>query len=288
MQRVMLASVVGITLVVGTAVAFAVADQKLVLVTVVADESKPAIALAPAAFSISEGKDKLEVVEAVPAKDPLSVVLVVDTALPEGLNASTPEVRAALASFVSTLHAGEPQAEIALYHVAQGARELNGFTSDRATLEKNIGVIAPGSPGDSAMLEGVVTATRVLAGRPAPRRAIVCVSMGTLEGSNLRPEAVTSQVRKSGATLWVVSVQRSNDVSLTSRDMVWTKATTESGGLRQNMNQPSRLAPQLKAVANSLLSQYTLKIARQKDGEVKEFKGQTTNGAPVLFTRWMR
>jgi hypothetical protein len=41
-------------------------------------------------------------------------------------------------------------------------------------------------------------------------------------------------------------------------------------------------------VANSLLSQYFLKIVRKKDGAVKGFKGQTKTGAAVLFTHWMR
>ena len=49
-------------------------NEKLALVTVVADESRPATALTPADFAITEEKDKLQVVEAVPARDPLSVV----------------------------------------------------------------------------------------------------------------------------------------------------------------------------------------------------------------------
>jgi hypothetical protein len=75
---------------------------------------------------------------------------------------------------------------------------------------------------------------------------------------------------------------------LTSRDTVWTRSTADSGGLRQNTVQASRLDAQLTTVANSLLSQYTLRVVRKRDGTVKEFKGQTTKGAQVLFTHWMR
>ena len=57
-------------------------NEKLALVTVAADESRAATALTPLDFVITEEKDKPEVVEAVPARDTLSVVVPVDTALP--------------------------------------------------------------------------------------------------------------------------------------------------------------------------------------------------------------
>ena len=263
-------------------------NEKLVLVTVVADQSGAATGLTPADFSVTEDKDTLQVAEAVPANDPLSVVLVVDTARPEGTAASTPELRRALTSFIATVQQREPAARIALYQVANAATPVIDFTSSRADLDKGLNTIAVGNPAGSAMLEGVAAAARRLGAMPAPRRAIVCIGIGTEEGSGYTPKEVNDHVRKSGATLWVVSVQRASDPSLTSRDTVWTRSTADSGGLRQNTVQASRLDAQLTTVANSLLSQYTLKIVRKKDGAVKELKGQTTRGAQVLFTHWMR
>ena len=85
-----------------------------------------------------------------------------------------------------------------------------------------------------------------------------------------------------------MSVQSSRDASLTNRDTVWTRATEDTGGLRHNVVQATRLDVPLQSVANSLLSQYFLKMIRSRDGATKGFKGQTTSGARVLFTRWMR
>lgn len=262
--------------------------EKLVLVTVVAGEGQPAAGLTPADFTISEERDKVEVLEAVPARDPLSIVLLVDKAIPEGMAATTPEIRRALTTFVSTVQAAEPAAQIAIYHVANAAIPLVGFTSDRGALDKAIETFASGTEPGSAMLEGVLTAANLLQARPAPRRAIVCVSVGTRDGGNWQPDKVRGDVRKSGATLWVVSIERSSDPSLTNRDTVWTRVTEDTGGLRQNAVQASRVEPPLKLVANSLVSQYTLKLSRKKDGAVKGFKGQTTGGSQVLFTHWMR
>jgi hypothetical protein len=262
--------------------------EKLALVTVVADESRPATALTPADFVITEEKDKLEVVEAVAAKDPLSVVLLVDTAITADGAAPTPEMRKGLKAFVATLLAGEPGAQIALYQVANAAIPVTDFTSSRADLDAGITTIASGTGAGSAMLEGVGTAAKRLGQRPAPRRAIVCVGIGTAEGTSLQPKRVGDEVLQSGATLWVVSLQNSFDAPLTNRDTLWTRSTADSGGLRQNIALATRIEPRLQAVANSLLSQYFLKMVRSREGAVKGYKGQTAQGAQILFSRWTR
>jgi hypothetical protein len=272
----------------GAAAVFGAPSEKLVMVTVVADPSKPAAALTPADFTVTEEKDSIQVIEAVPAKDPLSIVLLVDTALPQDGSAATPELRKALKAFVATIQAGEPSARIALYQVANAALPVKDFTADRTVLDGGIDLIASGTPAGSKMLEGVVTAAKRLGDRPAPRRAIVCVGIGTAEGTSLNPKIVGDTVRQSGATLWVVSVEGFRDASLTNRDTVWTRVTADTGGLRQNVVQVTGLDSPLQRVANSLLSQYFLKMVRKQEGPVKGFKGQTAGGSAVLFTRWMR
>ena len=263
-------------------------DQKLALVTVVADQGKPADTLSPADFRITEEGGSVEVIEAVPARDPLSIVLLVDTALPADGSAVTPELRRALKAFVAAIQAGDPSAQIALYRVENAAMPVKDFTSARADLDAGIDLLASGTDARSKMLEGVVLAAKLVGARPAPRRAIVCVSIGTAEGTALNPKIVSDTVRNAGATLWVVSVQNSRDASLTNRDTVWTRATEETGGVRHNVVQATRLDVPLQSVANSLLSQYFLKIARSRDGASKGFDGKTAAGAAVLFTRWMR
>jgi hypothetical protein len=286
-SRVM-ACAIGVTLGAAGLSALAAPSEKLALVTVVADDTRAAAGLTPADFSLTENKKPAQVSEAIPARDPMSIVLVVDTGAPAGIATPTAELRRALTSFVATVLAAEPATKIAVYQVATAATPLADFTSDRAALDKAIGLVASGNPTGTPMLEGVVTAATRLGTMPAPRRAIVCVGMGTAEGSSYEPDDVGKRVRKSGATLWVVSVQGAGDQSLTSRDTVWKSVTADTGGLRQNSVQATRLDPQLKTVANSLLSQYMLKIIRQYEGAVMGFTGQTTSGAQVLFTHWMR
>lgn len=279
-------AIAGATAIGGAAVI--VPNEKIALVTVVADAAKPATGLTPAEFTITEGKDAVQVVEAVPAKDPLSVVLLVDTALPSDGRAATPELRKALHAFVSTLLSGEPNAKIALDQVATGVTSIRDFIDNRSDLDASIDLIASGNPNASGMLDAVTRAAAKVGQRTAPRRAIVAVSMGTDEDTSLQPKAVASAVRQSGATLWVLSVQGLLEKQLTNRDAAWTLATEESGGLRQNIVQTTQLETYLRSVANSLLSQYYLKMVRKSDGAVKGLKGQASQHAQVLFTHWMR
>jgi len=264
------------------------AAEKLALITVFADQGKPAAGLAPSDFTVMEEKTKLDVIEAVPARDPLSVVLLVDTALPADGAAATPEMRRALNSFVAALLDGEPGAQIALYQVSNAGLPVKDFTSSRAGLEAGINTIASGTAPGSAMLEAVRDAAKKVGERPAPRRAIVAVGIGTAEGTALQPKPVTDVIMAAGATLWVVSVQGAADSSLTNRDTVWTRGTETTGGIRQNVVQATRLEASLKSVAHSLLSQYFLKMTRSKEGAMKGLKGQTSQGSQVLFTRWTR
>jgi hypothetical protein len=172
--------------------------------------------------------------------------------------------------------------------VSNAGLPVKDFTSSRAGLEAGINTIASGTAPGSAMLEAIVGAATKVAERPAPRRAIVAIGIGTAEGTALQPKRVSDAVMQSGATLWVVSVQGAVDSSLTNRDTVWTRGTEVTGGIRQNVVQATRLEASLRSVANSLLSQYFLKMSRSKDGAMKGLKGQTAQGGQVLFTRWMR
>ena len=52
--------------------------------------------------------------------------------------------------------------------------------------------------------------------------------------------------------------------------------------------QISGLENQLKAIANTLASQYTITFARKSDSAVQQLTGNTTKGAKILFSHWVR
>ena len=286
------ASVIGIlaaAAAAGGSAAAVSAGSKTVLVSLAATASGPIQGLSAGDVKVQEDKTPVEVTEVVPATDPMSVVLVLDVTYPMGRNPPTQDLRRAVTSFVSTVRSGAPDAQFAILSVSNAAVPLVDFTSDQARIADAIGHIVVGAQTGSVMLEGVVRASQSLEHRPAPRRAIVAVSFGSAEAGAERPSNVAKELQKSGATLWTMSLASSSDVAqAAARDEAWSKLTAASGGLGLAGVEVTGLDNQLKTIANTLVSQYSVTFARKGDGAVKPLTGETAKGAKILFSRWMR
>lgn len=266
------------------------ATQKTALVTVVAPATGPLKALTARDFVVHEDNAVREVTTAELATDPLSISLLVDIAQPPlGVPASTLELRASLANFVKTIKASSPDAEIALTEFGGAAIPTVAFGKP-ADLDKAIQRLTPEPRASSVMLEALVDASQAVGARPAPRRAIVSVDFNTAEGSTIEPRNVNDALHKSGATIWAVSIyQAGTDATVAPRrEGVLHDMTIANGGLHLTAFSAATLESMLQSVANSLLSQYTISFARAGSGTPKSIKGETTAGAKVLFSPWMR
>ena len=265
------------------------ADSKTVLVSVVAAASGPVGDLSPADVRMQEGRTPVEVTGVASAGGPISVSLVLDTSYPMGRFPPTQDLRRGVTSFVSAVRSAAPDAQFSLYSVSNAAIPLCDFTADPARIADAIAHLVVGTQAASPMLEGVVDASHALERRPPPRRAIVAVSFGSTEAGAERPVDVAADLLKSGATLWTVSVTGTGDVAQSvARDEVWSRVTAGSGGMGIRVVQASGLETQMKIVANTLASQYTVTFARKRDGPVEQLAGETTTGAKILFSHWVR
>ena len=276
-------------------------QQKVALVTVVADANGSIKDLTAKDFIVTEDNNKREVVDAQLADDPLSVALIIDISQPPmGVIPPTQDLRTAVASFVRTIQAGSPSAKISLSEVGGAAVTPVNFTAKFEELEKGINHLVPGDARQAVLLEALVDASKRLGEQPPPRRAIVSVDFTSQEGSAERSlkEAVEA-VHKVGATLWPVSVRgsatgttdasgmRSTFQPSQIREEAFNKITQANGGMRLQAVDAPGLGPNLKIVANSLNSQYTITFVRT-GGNPKSTKIETTRGAKVLLTPWMR
>lgn len=262
-------------------------QQKMALVTVVADGSGPIRDLTAKDFIVTEDGQKREVVGAALADDPLSVALLVDTSSPAaGTTPPVQDLRNALTAFVKAVQSQNSAAHVSLSEFGGAAVERVPF-SKPGDLGNAIGRLYPNQQGQAVLLEALVDAGKQLAAQPAPRRAIVSVDFNTPEGSAERTmKNAVEAVHKAGATLWSVSVRGS--VSTTpSREDVLNKMVQANGGLRLMPVDVTGLDPNLKIVANSLASQYTVSFMRT-GGNPKTTKFETTRGAKVQMTPWMR
>lgn len=263
--------------------------QKSALVTVVAEAGTPIRDLKARDFIVKEDGRKGEVTDAQLADDPLSIVFLIDTTQPAlGAMPPTQDLRKAAGTFVQTVLAASPNAQIALGELAGAAVITVDFTNKPADLEKAIERLYPNHQGMAVLLEGLVDAGKKLAGRPAPRRAIVTVDLHSPEGSaeKTMKEAVAS-VHDCGATLWAVTA-RGNAPDDPNREDVLNRLTKANGGMRFNSVDASGLEGLLKKVAASLSSQYIVTFTRPGDGPVKATTFETVGGPKVLLTPFMR
>jgi hypothetical protein len=263
--------------------------QKAALVTVVADASGPVHDLAAKDFIVREDNAKREVLGVTAADDPLSVVVILDTTQPPmGVQFPTQDVRSAMTTFVKTIQAGNPEAQIALMECAGAAVTTVDFTAKAPDLDKAIQHLFPNLQATSVTLEALAEAGKKAATRPAPRRAIVSIDFNTPESSNeqMMKTAIDS-VHNAGATLWAVSI-RGTASTVPSREEVLNKLTKANGGLRLSSVDGTGLEAMLKSVANSLTSQYVVTFMRPAGASPKTTEFETARGAKVLLTPFMR
>src|SRR5262249_6699048 len=95
-------------------------------------------------------------------------------------------------------------------------------------------------------------------------------------------QTIGSPVSQSLATLWSVSVTGSVPES-PNRNTILDSLTSETGGARTMIVGASGLENQLKGIANSLLSQYTLHIA-VPSGDPKLLRVETPKGKALVST----
>jgi hypothetical protein len=264
-------------------------SQKSALVTVVPQAGTPIRDLTARDFIVKEDGAKRDVVDVRLANDPLSISFLIDTTQPPlGVAPPTQDLRASAAAFVKAVLAVEPSAEIALGEFAGAAVTTVPFTSKTADLEKVIARLYPNQQATAVLLEALVDAGKQLSARPAPRRAIVTIDFNSPEGSADRTvkDAVNS-LHDAGVTIWPASV-RGTAPTTPNREEVLTKVTKANGGMRFSSVDPSGLDGMLKNIAAALASQYIVTFARPGEGPVKAVTFETTAGAKVLLSPFMR
>ena len=262
---------------------------KAALVTVVADAAGPIRDLTAKDFIVTEDNQKREVVSAEIASEPLAIALLVDTSLPPmGVTPPVQDLRTALSTFVKTIQTGSLGAKIALAEFAGAAVPKTGFDARQEDLAAAISRLYPNQQPHAVLIEALVDAAKRLGEQPPPRRAIVSVDFNTQEVSADRTmKDAAEAVHKAGATLWSVSV-RGTAPSPDNREEVLNKITKANGGLRLTPVGASGIEPNLKIIAYSLLSQYTVTFIRPDGANPKTTKFETTRGAKVQLTPWMR
>jgi hypothetical protein len=257
--------------------------DKSLYISVLDEAGKPVKDIVADDILIREDGVDRQVVSVGPARQPISVAVLIDTA--QGTRVTdaygTPEeyvrdLRVAIGSFGKQLLGQSPNASVSLMEFGQAAITMVKFTSDPAEFEKGVNHIVSRPQVASVLGEALEAANKDLAGRPGGRKAIVSLN---LEPSNEQSfengNAIKEAFRKSGAQLWAVSVQRGG-LKNSKRDVILNDFAKLSGGQRDFVVGISAVEGILKGYADALTYQYEVVFKRPEGKAIKVIQLGTT------------
>jgi hypothetical protein len=226
--------------------------------------------LQAADFEVKAGGKRLEVVRSGPAQAPLRVALLV-------ADAGTGGFQGGLAAFMRKLMG---QAEFSLVSVVVQPQVIVDYTSDGSALSAGLRRLGVRGPQRGAQLMEALDETIRTIPREGTRPVIVVVRVGAEANTPLAGDDVRERLRKSRATLYVVSTvgaqrpqpsaartgisteqaQMQDDETanaVLNLQQVLGDGSKETGG-RHDQTVSTTLIPSMERLADELLNQYAL------------------------------
>ena len=163
--------------------------------------------LKPEDWGVREDGQDRKVIDAKPATDPLTVVILADVT--KFMQMSAKDVRTAVTSFIQTVQTAQPNAQVAIIGFGRQSTLFVDFGKPAADMEKAVQRINADTNSDATvMLEALTEAAKKLASAASPRRAIVAINLdGFNEVSTTPPQGVADQVLAAHASLWALTTR---------------------------------------------------------------------------------
>ena len=277
--------------------------EKHVIVTVLdAQTNKPVPGLPADAFAIREDNIDREIVKVEHATEPISLILLADTT--SSFSKYLRDLRVGTQGFVKEFFDKNPGSSMALWEFGGADIPLVDFTTDAAKLDQAATKLFPkGSMSEvdrtaagsslsgqnivgSALLEGIISASKKLAKRPETRRVIFSFNSDvSVEVSKMPGQQVQDEVQKADATLFAVSMAE-NASNGPLRDNVLNVLCPYSGGKRFTIGDITALESALKNVADVLASQYVVTYKRPGGSAKQVLVGVKRDGLKASTARW--
>ena len=176
--------------------------RRTVYASVLDKDHVPIADMQAADFEVKEGGKTAEIISAKRATAPLRIAII-------DSDAGTGAYQQGLLQFMQKLL---DRAEFAITSVIVQPQKVTDFTSDTATLSKALdGLGKRGTMAGAQLMEAINDATKVVAA-PGKRGVILVTRYGAEGTSSLSPKDVRDNLRKSGASLYVLSIKGMNRV----------------------------------------------------------------------------
>jgi len=243
-------------------------EERTVYVTVLGPNGPIMEGLAPEEFRIFEDNVEREVTGLAPAEHPLSAVLMIDTT-PDA-EPYVQDMRKAVVDYARVLFGMSPNARLAIAEFAGVGMIAQRFTSSLEEIESHAQKIVANTQSAPVFNEGLMAAADELQRESTPRRVIVTINMEpTGENSTVRIPNVAAKVRDSGASVFSIAMQLGQERNA-NRDALLNGVTTNSGGLRMQINAITALEGLLGTIASISAAQWAVTFNRPDGAPVAE------------------
>ena len=239
------------------------AVQKAMYVSVVDQAGAPVPDLGPSDFIIREDGVGREVLNVVPADEPMQVAVLVDTS--DTAREQIHYLRDAVPTFVNTLISGGARNQVSIVGFGDRPMILADYTSNRADLKKATDRIWANPMSGPYLLDAILEVSEGITKRELSRPVIVAIAAEGQELSYRHDEQVLDRLRKSGAQLYVLMLgtpYSSIRDEARSRDIVISRGPDDSGGRREQILTGLGLGSRLKLLADQLRHQYRVTYSR--------------------------
>jgi VWFA-related protein len=224
--------------------------------------------LGPADVTVEENGTPRPVLDLAPVRERLQVALLVDN---NGVGLT--DIRRAMAGFLQRVYR---VSDVSIVATAGQNVTLVDFTSDPAKMQQGI-THMQARPGPSAghLLEGIDEAAKALGQREGRRKAIVVVSFGGEEFSDIPAESVLDRLRTTGVVLDSIVVGKPEIRAMNplrsidapqgppvlpnfNRNQVLEAGPRQSGGRHEQLIEATGLPDVMASIADELVHQYQL------------------------------
>jgi hypothetical protein len=238
------------------------AEQRVVYASALDGSGAPAQDLGASDFVVREDRTTREILNVVPAADPIDIALLVDNS--QAADLLVRDFRAGLTAFIKAIAADPSGArhQVAVITVGERPTINTDYTRDIDAAVKGANRIFATPGSGTYMLDGIIETSQGLRRREATRAAIVAVvTANGPELSNRVYQAVLEPLRAAGATLHVLVVGSPRTLDQ-DRQLAFDLGTRDTGGRFETVLTGMALAPRMTQLANELTHQYKITYAR--------------------------
>lgn len=235
-------------------------QRRTLYVSALDEDGAPVEGLGPDAFVVREDGVQREVLQVLPADEPIDITVMVDTSA--AAQELIPFLRSALPSFLESLTPGN---SVALVGLAERPTILVPATTDAARLtERAKGLFSTPQSG-MTLLDAMAEVSDGIRKREPARAAIVAIFTDGTEFTNRYAKDVVGALVKAQTAVHLVTIGRFvEDIEHAARERTFfvNQAPRATGGQHLSMLAPHALEEHLTRLADVMTSQYELVYAR--------------------------